>query len=700
MAELLVASLEDLVRASGLRQLAHLSHSDEAAGQRQSHSLKERQQPLRLLLRELRLNDAGLQDQSVALLVGCLAWLRASRLDGCDLEVLELAGNRITAEGVEALCLVLEDDPHLRRLVLSRNRLRVQGGAALQEGLSRRPKDAHLLHLELKHCSLMSQGALRVWAGVLDENARVKGLDLSDNTLHAPFVEAMLSFTADHPRPATLQELVLLPNPCGSRVVQEFLAATAPWSTVIVPGATLEALEAAQLLHCLGPGPAAPEDDGAGAAEREFCLWLPGASLLSRHWQWCVITDALRVALTPRMSASSARPVRLGQQYSRHGGTGGHLRLSLDGADLSQVCFKVPRTERPSSPPSASVSIARSARRQVRMRASSQPRKEASSLAERARNSTRAMEEAVLGREVHRGTHQQDCAMSSSSTAQASGALRSRSSGSLRAAPSPGSQALLTPSGSSAASHPAATRDGGKASMHGLEQEFTHLFERHGYVELEVATVLRELRNVDALRLLRCGLKDNWLAQLGHSSKWRSVRLLDLRHNLLTFGCSAVLATLISAGLEALILDGNHLQAHGFEVLSRATRAGQRCSLRLLSLAGNDIGHPGGKIAAELLSKTEGCPLQGLNLADNPMSSGELALLLRALPRQHKEAGRQLQWLDLSGCSFCSALVPNLLRALSSCEGLCMAWERSIRDADQDLVADFRPFVVDRRLLL
>ncbi|CAE8662174.1 unnamed protein product, partial [Polarella glacialis] len=67
-----VVHLEDLARGLALRRCNSSggSHKDGLPA-----SSRERQLPLRLLLRELRLNDAGLQDGSAALLADAMCWL-------------------------------------------------------------------------------------------------------------------------------------------------------------------------------------------------------------------------------------------------------------------------------------------------------------------------------------------------------------------------------------------------------------------------------------------------------------------------------------------------------------------------------------------------------------------------------------------------------------------------------------------------
>eukprot|EP00439_Symbiodinium_sp_Y106_P033444 s5579_g4.t1 len=117
------------------------------------------------------------------------------------------------------------------------------------------------------------------------------------------------------------------------------------------------------------------------------------------------------------------------------------------------------------------------------------------------------------------------------------------------------------------------------------EENFGLIFDRQHHVELEVSTVLRELRNIQGLRLVQCNLTDRWLAQLGHSgtsAKWSAVRLLDLRCNELTALSAPAIASVIAGGLQALLLDGNRLQIEGFQVLCNAMKAaGQKCALRL-----------------------------------------------------------------------------------------------------------------------
>jgi hypothetical protein len=198
-------------------------------------------------------------------------------------------------------------------------------------------------------------------------------------------------------------------------------------------------------------------------------------------------------------------------------------------------------------------------------------------------------------------------------------------------------------------------------------------FTRSGH-PVDVSAILRQLRGLETLRLTRCSLADREIAQLcqsGGSSKWSGVKLMDLRDNLLTVACCAAVASVVAGGLEVLIMDGNRLQARGFQTLCAAIKPGQRCGLRWLSVADNDIGHPGGTVAAGLLSRAGGCPLQGLSLARNSkLLGGELGEILKALCRQDPDGGRKLETLDLQLCSLDSALAPTLARTLGQCAGL------------------------------
>lgn len=217
---------------------------------------------------------------------------------------------------------------------------------------------------------------------------------------------------------------------------------------------------------------------------------------------------------------------------------------------------------------------------------------------------------------------------------------------------------------------PTATLD--EAVLQGISSPL----ERSGYLDMDVSSVLRELRRVDALRLIRCGLHDRWLARLCHGggcSKWSGVRLLDLRHNFLTAGCCPAIATVVSGGLQALVLDGNRVQAEGLEALCAAAKAGRRCRLCWLSVAANNIGHPGGLVAASLLEQAGGCTLRGLRLAHNRLGSSGLVAVLRALCCQDIGLmGRRLEQLDCTACGGGPPVLSQLSRTLAQCTCLCV----------------------------
>lgn len=200
------------------------------------------------------------------------------------------------------------------------------------------------------------------------------------------------------------------------------------------------------------------------------------------------------------------------------------------------------------------------------------------------------------------------------------------------------------------------------------EENFGILFERKWHVDLQVCTVLRELRNVQGLRLVRCSLTDNWLSQLGHSgngSKWSAIRLLDLRYNALTSSSCPALATVISGGLQALLLDGNRLQSHGFEALCKVMMVSKR-ALRWLSLADNELGHPCGSLAADLFVQGQSS-LKELSLAVNSISSGEIACFLRTLA---KLSVSEDLYIDLAQTAAQPQALPTAAKAIARCPGL------------------------------
>lgn len=343
------------------------------------------------------------------------------------------------------------------------------------------------------------------------------------------------------------------------------------------------------------------------------------------------------------------------------GGCGGALRLEFRDCDLSQAQFRAPRVE----PEVGPASIAKSARREW----SKGGRKaSAKSLATQARY--------VSGEDTASRTS------SSSSRTPFRPALRSVRRVS-EAAPQ-GELEAITPASSSKptslATNGGAAMCDSVASMNGSfarripalrvcrEENFGILFERKWHVDLQVCTVLRELRNVQGLRLVRCSLTDNWLSQLGHSgngSKWSAIRLLDLRYNALTSSSCPALATVISGGLQALLLDGNRLQSHGFEALCKVMMVSKR-ALRWLSLADNELGHPCGSLAADLFVQGQSS-LKELSLAVNSISSGEIACFLRTLA---KLSVSEDLYIDLAQTAAQPQALPTAAKAIARCPGL------------------------------
>lgn len=783
---------------------------------------------LRLCLQELRLNDASLQDQSAALLAEALDHFRAVRRDGRDVEVLEVAGNHFTADAADSLGSQLVRSPGLRRLNLSRNRLRTHGATRLSEWLVRTECNDGVappspLRLELRRCGLTAEGALQVWRAALAAAASggraVGALDLAENAVDDACLEAIQASLSDSQADCgTLRHLNLLPNPCSGGQVARLLACAAPLQAISVHGAALEAAHVAQLFGCLGPG-------CLGQDSEEYVLSLKSTSMLQRHWDWSVVTHALRSALVPVSAESRPQlsPTR------RVGGCGGTLLVELDSCELAKASFKLPqsvpakpagKSAQNASTPPAKVSLAQNARRlaDARTKACLEPRDAASSrprplsLADRARGAASACSSpapagsssavpASLAAGVHgivvdgqgvftlssmvkqdpmaaaasAGIGINGCSVSllggapsesdgvcssqkdwrlqhnvynangGSSTATPIGTgassptSRSHSAGTIGRGCFVGTQASIadilaqvgssrgsgnaSPGGparggslvdqaarlgSSAAGGASSVAGGvssaasaggtdspsaelqvsrpplapnGVPALHRISNAFqfgshssASTFERDGNPELEVSTVLRGLRGIEALRLLRCRLTDGWLSQLcccGGKAKWSDVRVLDLRQNRLTEACCSALATVVAGGLEVLLLDGNRLRAQGFQTLCAAIKPNQRCSMRMLSVADNEIGQLGGNIASALLSQPGGCPLHGLRLAKNTqLGIGSMVAILKSLCRQD-EAGRSLEFIDLSACGV-SPPLQLIMRTLAHCPMLSM----------------------------
>lgn len=720
--------LEDLARGLGRRRKGSGTASAESSPAQVSRSTRERQRPLRLLLRELRLRDLALRDSSVQLLVNAISWLRVARRDMDDLEVLELDGNHLTQSMVPSLTPLLTELRTLQRLSLSRNKLRHLGGVALADLLTSRPPEAAALDLQLRRCALNSEGALHVWHAALSEQANIRSLDLAENVLDAAALEAMLNMSPKGRLGPYPEELIFLPSACGARPVAQLVQQIAPWKSICLRSAAVEAGEVAQLMNCFGDSLSSGHVGRPPRAQLlehapEFSLSLTGASLSLQPQQWSLVADAVAFTMSPPMqvpdSANVQRPLRsTGPCFRRLGGCGGSLRIELNDCDLCLACFKAPRAVDPPDPESPEmISIARSARREVPAKAGRGERTPSvKSLAVRARSAARLSE----------GTTKSPSASSSSTPFRTQEPDSRRGEG---AASTPSRRMIANiPNAAMQAASPSA-KAAGRTDSPGVgrnragrppapaqrvcrEENFGLIFDRQHHVELEVSTVLRELRNIQGLRLVQCSLTDRWLAQLGHSgtsAKWSAVRLLDLRCNELTWLSAPAIASVIAGGLQALLLDGNRLQTEGFQVLCNAMKtAGQKCALRWFSVAHNDLGHPSGSLLADLFGSAGSYSLQELSLAWNPkISGGEISTLLRALARVGLKVGR-LQLLDAAGTGAGPQVLPAAVRALMRVEGLvvdlsgCKALQ-SFRDFSVSGSAEALEIdrcVAERRLLL
>eukprot|EP00928_Gymnodinium_smaydae_P013584 TRINITY_DN14949_c0_g2_i2.p1 TRINITY_DN14949_c0_g2~~TRINITY_DN14949_c0_g2_i2.p1 ORF type:complete len:1346 (+),score=249.16 TRINITY_DN14949_c0_g2_i2:527-4039(+) len=800
----------------------------------------------RLRLRELRLNDAQLQDTGAGALAVVLANLRAARRDGGCLEVLEIAGNHFTPEALESLLPELAVNEQLRRLVLSRNKLRQAGAVLLADWLRQRgvvePDCAAALDLELCHCALTAGGCLEVWDALLV--GRVASIDLADNSLDSSTAAALraalysanaavdtrlakkarhrcagrqraqppgspdscacrsASASASTPpsasaspqqqrlcgapgarspgarssgarssslgsRPSTphsspqaqglwlsladddwdeeqiasgdkvestdermlLTRAMTFPNPAGSSDEVELFVGAAPWKTIELRGATVDAPTVAQLLYSLGDKRQLELQNRRES--KEFALSLTGCSLFSRHWHWSVITDAIGYALAPHQLVGARQrpwPRADGLPWRRLGGLGGALRLDLDRCELFRGNFTLPRTLVPSPAQalcSSTKSLARSARREVSSKARgnasdvscNQPPQPRVSLASRARGhaspgllgvveagdaetsagtgadlpwTTQVLERAEHIADgfidVNGRTHVADVDLSlDSSSVVAQPKVGKVSGPTVLCAQNRTTMTQFLVSGGKVMNGASAKQYAESSGTTNGDSNAGRSYVRSGQPEVNVAVVLRQLRGLESVRITRCRFTDRQMAQLCHSgasSKWSGVRTLDLRDNLLTAKCCGAIAAVVAGGLECLILDGNRLKAEGFQALCAAmVKPGQRCALRWLSVADNDIRHPGGAAAAGLLAQKDSCVLQGLSLARNPgLSSPALAEILRALSHHGEDerasycgasaGGRALELLDLSGSGADAALLPALARALAQCKEL------------------------------
>ncbi|CAJ1394196.1 unnamed protein product [Effrenium voratum] len=476
-------------------------------------------------------------------------------------------------------------------------------------------------------------------------------LNLADNAVDAATVEVLLDAAALSP--ACPEELELLPNPCGSRVVAKLLHHLAPWRTISLKGTSPEVAEVAQLLSSFGES-------------RQAFRVRP---LPRQHTQSAA--RALGTSGRCPEGGNVPRHATAGSREARHcafPALGGMRRDSVLGVQrLRPQSSLLPGATRHH----ARERRAKSARREWSVKAAERM-PSAKSLATRARSA--AGEDAVR-------------TPSSRAPFRPAPRVADKCQGATEAP----------------ASEPSSPRSGARCPHRPVpplrvcrEENFTPLFERHEHVDLQASSVLRELRNVQGLRLLQCGLTDGWLAKLGHSgsSKWSGVRMLDLRCNQLTSASSSALASVVSGGLQALVLDGNRLQSVGFKAICTAL-TGKKCALRWLSVANNDLTHPSGSAAAEVLGSA--CPLQELSLAMNPkISSGEICTLLRAAARSQAHL-----YLDLAQTGAAAQVLPFAAKALARCEGLVIDLSGCPAIAEGSAEGpNLERFLADQRLLL
>eukprot|EP00434_Breviolum_minutum_P007697 symbB.v1.2.006789.t1/scaffold396.1/size242164/16 len=217
-----------------------------------------------------------------------------------------------------------------------------------------------LLDLELRRCCLNPEGILGLWQQVLPDEAGVRRLNLAENGLDATTAQAMLDLALDTSSVSTLQELQLLPNPCGgsqgaSAVVSQLFQRFAPLKSLTLQAAEIPTL-VQQMIFLGDTADESPED-------QEFVISLQSLRVLPNEWKF--LKDALVAATAPPMQPTNSvrmprRDDRLSSPKRRLGGCGGSLRLEFSNCDLSQACFRVPKLE----PEAGPTSIAKSARRE------------------------------------------------------------------------------------------------------------------------------------------------------------------------------------------------------------------------------------------------------------------------------------------------------------------------------------------------
>ncbi|XP_059405652.1 NACHT, LRR and PYD domains-containing protein 12-like isoform X7 [Carassius carassius] len=133
-------------------------------------------------LRELDLSNNHLQDSGVELLSAGL------KSPNCQLNILRLAGCKLTDQCCETVASVLQSSNSLRELDLSNNHLQDSGVELLSAGL--KSSNCQLNILRLAGCKLTDQCCETV-ASVLQSSNSLRELDLSNNHLQDSGVELL-----------------------------------------------------------------------------------------------------------------------------------------------------------------------------------------------------------------------------------------------------------------------------------------------------------------------------------------------------------------------------------------------------------------------------------------------------------------------------------------------------------------------------
>jgi len=633
---------------------------------------------------------------------------------------LELRHCHLTGDGAQAIWKsALSEGSNICSLDLAENAIDDVALAAMHDAVLLVPPDSMILvgaSLLPNPCSTETVVRLLMQAGPW------RKLSFRDATLDSSLVSQLLHcMGSEH-----LAELA----PRGIAIVPEKRRR----SSMLHSGCHHVTDAVGKVGHNAGPFLPSAMSDSPELAKREFSLNLVGSHLVQEHWNWSIVVDAVRAAMAPVRMPSKGKPspggvgsvdrttvaMAKGAPWRRFGGCGGILTISLERCELQKFSFNIAPGSAPKCADS-DASLARNARREIRARrvVSTSSHTVAEFPAPNNGTCTTAVGPVSLAakaRDVATGPAC-DTTVTSKDEVQCFDERRRTVCGGALLGPRENSIVSLNGSGHAvfgssvnaaaqvvegrgrgigegrkcgASFGPVNGSRGGPGgsvpiavagcsaptgeSLSFDDELFSPSYERKGEVDLDTSIVLRELRDVAALRLITCGLADPWLARLcshGAASKWNNMRLLDLRHNFLTSTCCQAIVGVVAWGTEVVILDGNQIGAVGLEILLASCKPSQSCALRRLSVADNGIGHPGGFIAADCLARAGGCPLQSLCLARNPsLSSGDLVAILRALCRQDCDLGRALEVLDLSGTSPDSIVMAQLGRTLATCEQL------------------------------